>query len=193
MGLALKTGGAKFTYADYLKWPPDERWELIDGVAYEMTPAPSRRHQGVSRELMRQVSTGLIGKTCRAYAAPFDVCMPGGDESEEGSTTVVQPDISVICDVAKLGDKGCRGAPDLIVEILSPLTLRKDLREKFYLYERLGVKEYWIVHPDEKTVSVYLLGKNNEYGRPGVFFDGERVTVSVLNDLAIDLTQVFAD
>ena len=126
MGPLAENKDEHFTYGDYLKWDDSERWELIDGIAYNMTPAPSRFHQQVSIELCFQLVNHLRDTTCKVYAAPFDVRLLEADEADESVTTVVQPDISVICDPSKLDDRGCKGSPDLIVEILSPATARKD-------------------------------------------------------------------
>ncbi|MGB9762689.1 MAG: Uma2 family endonuclease, partial [Minisyncoccia bacterium] len=126
------------------------------------------------------------------YVAPFSVKFPAGDEkSDKEIKTVVEPDIVVICDESKLDDKGCKGAPDLIVEITSPSTGRKDKIEKFNLYERHGVKEYWIVEPDLKILSVFTLQENNRYGRPEVYTDEDEIKVSIFEDLVIDLKNVF--
>jgi len=182
-----------YTYGDYLNWDDDERWELIDGAAYNMTPAPSRRHQDISGELFRQFATYLLDKRCQVYASPFDVRLPEGDEADEDILTVVQPDISVICDSHKLDDAGCIGAPDLIAEILSPSTSRKDHKEKFVRYERAGVKEYWLVDPLANTVTVFKLDLGNRYGRPDVYGDNEKIVVGILPDLEIDLPLVFRE
>src|SRR5665647_2743669 len=123
----------------------NERWELINGQAYNMTPAPSRRHQEISGQLHTLFNNYLRGKTCRIYAAPFDVRLPQMQESYEQTSTVVQPDLVVVCDKTKLDQQGCKGSPDLVMEITSPSTFQKDLKEKFNLYERVSVLEYWIV------------------------------------------------
>ena len=128
--LALKLE-ERFTYGDYLTWDDGERWELIDGVPYNMSPAPTVRHQAISRELSTEFALYLRGKPCQLFAAPFEVRLPEVDESDELVETVVQPDLSIICDKSKLDEAGCRGAPDLIVEILSPSTAHKDLKVKF--------------------------------------------------------------
>jgi len=192
MGPLAEKHPERYTYSDYLNWNDGERWELIDGVAYTMTPAPSRLHQDVVGELFRQIATYLLGKPCRVYAAPFDVRLPEGDDSQSEITTVVQPDISVVCDSQKLDDAGCIGAPDLIMEILSPSTSRRDHKEKFVCYERAGVREYWLADPAAKTVTVFKLGSNNRYGRPDVYGDDEKIAVGVLPGLEIDLPLVFA-
>jgi len=142
MGLELKKTDHKFTYKDYCSWPDDERWELIDGVAYDMSPAPTSRHQRISMIISTNISNWLKGKECEIFSAPFDVLLPAFPLKNEGEIdTIVQPDISVICDPSKIVERGCLGTPDLIVEILSPSTSKKDLNEKFQLYEKHGVKE----------------------------------------------------
>jgi len=193
MGPIAERKDGLYTYGDYLKWDDDERWELIDGIAYNMTPAPSRFHQQVSGELVFQLLSYLRNSSCKVYAAPFDVRLPEGDESDEAVRTVVQPDISVICDPSKLDDKGCKGSPDLIVEILSPATARKDMKEKFLRYERAGVKEYWVADPSGKTVSVFKLSGVGLFGRPDVYGEEERIKVGILEDLEIDLKTVFSE
>jgi Uma2 family endonuclease len=182
-----------YTYGDYLTWDDNERWELIDGVPYNMSPAPSRRHQRIATELTRQFATFLLNKSCQVYAAPFDVRLPEANENVSDISTVVQPDIAVICDADKLDDAGCSGAPDLIVEITSPSTSRKDHKEKFFRYERAGVREYWLVDPDATTVTVFTLGTDTRYGRPDVFSDDETITVGVLPELVIDLKLAFRE
>lgn len=144
----------RFTYRDYLTWPEEERWKLIDGVAYEMAPAPSRSHQEILLELSRQVATFFLGQPCRVYMAPFDVRLPRSNEADEQIDTVAQPDLAVICDPSKLDERGYRGAPDWIIEVLSPATAAKDQIQKRILYERVDVKEYWTVHPTDKVITV---------------------------------------
>lgn len=183
-----------FTYRDYVQWDDNQRWELIDGTAFNMTPAPSRKHQKISAELMRQLSNFLIDKNCEVYAAPFDVKLPEHEEPDNEIKTVIQPDISVICEKEKLDDKGCRGAPDLIIEIVSPLTARKDMKDKLFLYERHGVKEYWVVHPEEKILMQHKRENNtNRYGRASIFSDDESVNTDILPGLTIDLAMVFKE
>ncbi|GHU61219.1 hypothetical protein AGMMS49983_00550 [Clostridia bacterium] len=174
-----------FTYADYLTWSDDVRYELVEGAPYMMSPGPNRIHQKISGLLLRQLGNYLEGKSCEVYAAPFDVRLNANEEDD----TVVQPDILVVCDPSKLDDKACVGAPDLIAEILSSSTYRHDRTTKFRLYEKYGVKEYWIVNPDTATVEKYVL-KNGQYVRS--FDDDEyRVRVEVLDDCIVDFTSVF--
>jgi Uma2 family endonuclease len=156
-----------FTYGDYLLWPDDQRWELIVGELYDMSLAPTRLHQEWVLEIAAQVHGSLRGGPCKAYVAPFDVRLPRADEADDQVDTVVQPDIAVICDPKKLDDAGCRGAPDWIVEVLSPRTAAKDQRQKRDAYERAGVREYWLVHPTDRVVMIYRL-VDGAYGRPEV-------------------------
>jgi len=154
---AQQTQAQRFTYADYCQWPEDERWELIEGVAYAMAPAPTRPHQGVAGEIFRQIANFLEGKPCQVYFAPFDVRLPEPSEADEETETVVQPDILVVCDEKKLDDRGCKGAPDWIIEVLSPSTASRDHVEKKALYEKHGVREYWLVHPTDRILTRYRL------------------------------------
>ncbi len=182
-----------YTYGDYLTWPDDERWELIDGIPYNMSPAPTRSHQKISGELFKQIAVYLTGKTCEVYAAPFDVRLPKGEEEDALIDTVVQPDLVVVCDPKKLDEPGCKGAPDWVVEILSPHTAAKDMKIKRDLYERVRVKEYWLVDPGNKTVQIYQSGDEGRYGRPEVCAAGDQVKAGVFSDLIIDLAAVFGD
>ena len=192
MSLAQQNTGRKWTYADYLAWPDDERWEIIDGVAYAMSPAPSRLHQEISGMLFGSFYEYLKGKKCKLYAAPFDVRLFDNSDQPDGEIeTVVQPDIVVVCDHAKLDDKGCKGAPDLVIEILSPSTSKIDMQDKFFLYQRVGVKEYWVVHPSDKTVMVFHRNNQGEFDRANMYACEDKVTVSLLGDLVIDLKDVF--
>lgn len=134
-----------------------------------MSPAPSRRHQQISMELGRQISTFLVNKSCEVYSAPFDVRLPEANEIDEEVRTVVQPDVVVICDPQKLDDAGCRGTPDLVVEILSPATAHNDMKIKLALDEKHGIWEFWVVHPEDKIVMTFTPGPDNRYGRPAVY------------------------
>ena len=169
MGLAAKLNIERFNYGDYQEWPDHERWELIDGIAYDMSPAPSRTHQKILGELHRQISTYLLDKTCDVYMAPFDVRFPEQDE------------------------KGCLGSPDLIMEIVSPATVQKDMREKLFIYEKFGVKEYWIIHPVDQILMVFKLLPGNKYGRPEIFSPLDQVKVGIFPALTINLSTVFKD
>ncbi|MCB2264401.1 MAG: Uma2 family endonuclease [Candidatus Thiosymbion ectosymbiont of Robbea hypermnestra] len=181
---------SRFTYADYCTWPEEERWELIDGEPYAMSPAPARIHQDVVVELARQIGNHLQENPCRVYVAPFDVRLPDHNEADEAVTTVVQPDIAVICDPAKLDDKGCRGAPNWIIEILSPTTAAKDQIQKRTLYECHGVSEYWLVHPTDRILFVYRSGADG-YDKPLVLPTTGPCATTALADLTIDWDLVF--
>lgn len=154
-----------YTYKDYLHWPPEERWEVIHGVAYSMSPSSNRKHQGVLRELSRQIGTFLLRMPCKLFMAPFDVLLGAPTESIEETSTIVQPDLLVVCDLSKLTDIGVVGGPDFIIEIQSPSTAFRDQVEKKLLYEKHGVKEYWVVNPETLEVFIYRL-KNGRYGLP---------------------------
>ncbi|WKV09583.1 Uma2 family endonuclease [Thermoanaerobacterium sp. CMT5567-10] len=178
-----------YTYEDYLNWPDDKRIELIDGQIYSMAP-PSRIHQEISGAIYLQFANYLKDKKCNVYYAPFGVRF--SEKNEKDIKTVVEPDIAVVCDKSKLDNEGCKGAPDLIVEIVSPSSASKDKIEKFNLYEKYGVKEYWIVEPEEKIISVFTLQDNNRYGRPEPYTVGNKIKVSIFDDLVIDLKDVFS-
>ncbi len=182
-----------YTYGDYLTWSDGQRYELIAGKVYLMTPAPTRIHQKVSGELFRQTANYLLDKDCEAYDAPFDVRLPAGEEKDEDIMTVVQPDILVVCDEEKLDEKGCRGAPDLIIEIISSSSGERDRKIKKDLYEKNGVKEYWLIDYKEKTVEIYLLTEGNEYGRPAVYLKKDKIPVGILSGLEINLSYVFRE
>lgn len=180
-----------FTYADYCSWPEEERWELIDGVAYDMTPAPSRLHASISGDLFFALKRFFDGKPCEVYAAPFDVRLPVNGEPDDQVETVVQPDILVVCDGKKLDDKGCRGAPDLVIEILSPATASKDCILKRALYEKHGVREFWLVDPANRMVTVYSLAADGLFGKSAVYSAEDTVQVGLFPDLKIDLAGIF--
>lgn len=189
--MPLPQQNKKYTYADYLTWPEDERWEIIDGVPY-MQAAPSWQHQTISVELTRQFANFLQEKPCRVFTAPFDLRLPEENESDDETTNVLQPDIVVICDNKGLKGTGFYGIPELIIEISSPSTSRKDKVLKFNKYEKAGVKEYWIVEPEGKFISVFTLQENKRYGRPETYTEKDKVKVSVFPDITIDLAPVFA-
>jgi Uma2 family endonuclease len=183
-----------FTYADYLTWDDDKRWELIDGVAFCMSPGPNRLHQKWLGELHRQIANYLEGKPCEVYLAPFDVRLPEySTASDEETTTVVQPDILVVCDHDKLDDRGVNGAPDLVVEIISPSTAKRDITTKYELYQRHGVKEYWLMYPNDRTLLVYRLSEEGRYVSPEVFGQGDVVPVPLLGELEIEMGKVFRE
>jgi Uma2 family endonuclease len=180
------------TYGDYLTWPEGERYELIDGHAYAMAPAPARRHQEVVGEIFRQVADALEDHPCRVYLAPFDVRLPKGEEADAAIDTVVQPDLAVICDPDKLDDRGCRGAPDWVLEVLSPATAAHDQILKRDLYERHGVREYWLVHPTDCLVMVYDR-QEGSYGKPAIYELKGQLSATVLPEVTIDWQRVLGE
>jgi Uma2 family endonuclease len=191
----------RFTYRQYRTWPGTERWELIEGHAWSMSPAPIRIHQKLSGRLFHWICTYLEGRPCEAYEAPFDVLFPEGAESDDEIDTVVQPDVVVYCDKSKLTRTGARGAPDLVIEILSPSTSKKDQHEKFALYQRHDVREYWVVDPAGEWLCVYRplaksesaaasfdSGELRERGR-----DYSPIASRVLEGFTVDPAILFAD
>ena len=158
MGEAALALAGTFKYRDYRKWPEGERWELIGGIAYGMSPAPRLDHQRVALDLGSRMCEFLRDKACVAYVSPIDVLLPEPGQDDDEADNVVQPDIVVVCDPDKLANgRYIRGAPDLVVEILSPSTMKKDVSEKFELYERSGVREYWIIEPTAQWLHRYVL------------------------------------
>mgnify|MGYP001048580708 CR=1 FL=1 len=183
----------EFTYRDYLTWPDNERWQIIDGIAYDMSPSPIIEHQLILNELSTQFSLYLRNKTCLVIPSPVDVVFPKQNEDIKDAKDVVQPDIIVVCDHKKLqSHKHCVGAPDLAIEILSPSTASIDIKIKRKLYEREGVKEYWIVDHVHKTIHVYIL-ENNKYKFPEVYTTEDKIKAGIFPDLEIDLSLVFRD
>ncbi|MBI5590627.1 MAG: Uma2 family endonuclease [Deltaproteobacteria bacterium] len=181
----------RFSYADYLTWKDDQRWELINGEPLLMSPAPNRFHQTVSRKIEYQIESYLQGKSCEVFYAPFDVRLAEPETRTEDIVHVVQPDLLVVCDPSKLDTRGCLGAPDWIIEIISPSTASKDHIIKRELYERFGVTEYWIVQPLDRLVMVYQLNPDGRYGRSAVYSASDIITVGILPELQIDLKLVF--
>lgn len=194
MGEALREEDARYTYGDYIEWPDDERWELIHGVAWNMSPAPGRRHQSLLGKLHYAFREPFEALPCEVYLAPFDVRIPKRDDQpDEDIDTVVQPDLTVVCDPKKLDERGCRGAPDLAVEILSPHTARKDLAHKYELYESSGVREYWIVDPGNRYITVYTRGDEGKFGAGALSqFDSTARSV-IFPGLTVDLAELFKD
>ena len=191
--MALPAKKPRYTFADVLTWDKDERVEIIDGEVVMMAPPPSRAHQGISFEICRQLGNYLKGKRCKAYSAPFAVRLFETDgDNPEDVDTMVEPDISIVCDPSKLDKHGCKGAPDMVIEILSPSTRRHDRLVKLNLYQRAGVREYWIVSPGEQTVEVLLL----ETGRlvPHGFYEKNDIAkVNVLEGCFLELSKVFGE
>jgi len=179
-----------WTYADYKAWElkPRERYEIIHGVAYAMA-APNAFHQSMQVELVRQFANFLVGKKCKVYSAPYDVRL--FYEEDESDDTVVQPDLSVICDEKKRGKEGCRGAPDLVVEILSPSNTAIEMQRKFRVYREAGVAEYWVLESEHKTLTVHLFEGEKIITR--LYRENDTVPVATLEGLSIELAPVFVE
>lgn len=186
---AEKTG---YTFADCLGWDEKERAEIIGGKVLMMAP-PSRIHQKISGEIFRQLANFLEGKRCEVYSAPFGVRLfeKDGDRPEDVDT-VVEPDITVVCDTSRLDQHGCKGAPELVMEILSPSSRRHDMLVKLNLYQRAGVREYWIVNPEDRTVQVMLLDSKGYLRIHEDYGQEDTAVVNVLEGCTIDLTKVFS-
>lgn len=176
-----------YTYADYLLWKFKERIELFKGKIFKMSPAPARIHQKILLNITRIFDDFFKNNPCELYFAPFDVRFP----NEKGEIlTVVQPDLCIICDLTKLDDRGCVGAPDLIVEILSPGNSKKEMDNKFSIYEEFGVKEYWLVHPIDKMVQVFVL-ENGKYIGLKPFTEGQIITAKIFPELRFSVDDIF--
>jgi len=184
-----------YTYADYLTWAFEERVELIKGKLFNMSPAPAPRHQKELYQLGNAFAPYLKAseRGCEAYPAPFDVRLPQASHTADHDiSTVVQPDFCIICDLEKIDERGCLGAPDLVVEVLSPSTSKRDLNDKFDLYQEAGVQEYWLVFPGESLVRVHLLQQDGTYSAPTDYSQTDQVPVAIFNNqLHIKLAEVF--
>ena len=178
----------KWTYADYKEWElkPGERYELVDGAAYGMA-APNTEHQRISILLSAKLFNYFEGKPCQPFAAPFDVRL--FYEEDESDDTVVQPDLVVVCDPEKLGKEGCRGAPDLVIEILSPSNTAIEMHRKLDLYQDAGVREYWVIDPEQKLIEVFRL--NNGHFEPSILRIGGVLQSALFPDLVIPVKTIF--
>jgi Uma2 family endonuclease len=181
-----------YNYADYLQWKFEERIELIKGKIFKMSPAPSSSHQRISRTILVALDNFLQRQPCEVFNAPFDVRLTRKSKNQDVQT-VVQPDICVICDGSKIDEKGCFGAPDIVVEILSPGNNRKELQNKYEVYEESGVQEYWIVSPQDKTFLKYTLNSEGKYDSSRLLTFGSEVITPILPGFVLNLDQVFKD
>ena len=180
-----------YSFADYLAWQFVDRVELLWGKLMKMS-MPSVQHQDASGKIFVIFAKYLEHKKCKVFHPPFDVRLPKMNEIADNQIhTVVQPDIVVLCDLSKLDKKGCLGAPDLVIEILSNSTSRRDLKDKFYLYETAGVREYWIVEPNTGYVIQYQLGAESKYIQNGIFAKGDLMTSGVFPDLVVTISDIF--
>jgi Uma2 family endonuclease len=184
----------RYSYADYLTWADDVRRELYDGFIKMMTPSPSRKHQYASTALTGIFFHYLRGKKCEVYHAPSDVRLPIDKKhsSDKQTFTVVQPDLYVVCDLSKLDDKGCNGSPDLIIEIVSAKNSKRDVSDKFKIYQQHGVLEYWIVNPTDENVNVFILDENGKFQLVGMYAEDDKIPVNIFKgELKVDLKEVF--
>lgn len=182
-----------YTYADYFNWQFDERLELIKGKIFTMSPAPSRSHQEISLSMTLKLGNYLKDKPCKIYVAPFDVRLPLSSKEDTAIYTVLQPDICIICDNAKLDDRGCIGAPDIVIEILSPGNNKKELRNKYEVYQEARVKEYWVIHPSERTFLKYTLDGEGLFQPSKLLIGGDKLTSAVLPGFILDLDDIFVE
>lgn len=181
----------KYTYKDYLSWSFQDRVELIRGKIFKMSPAPNLKHQEVSGQLHGFLWNFLkSGKSCKVFHAPFDVRLPLPNSTGKPDT-VVQPDIVVVCDESKLDEQGCNGAPDLVVEILSPGNTKKELKYKMEIYQSAGIPEYWVVDPDHEFVIIYHLDENGKYTSGAPFTEEDSIQSKVLQGLHLPVAELF--
>ena len=189
--IKLEEQNKKYSYADYIMWDDDKRYELINGTVYCMSPAPGSTHQEISVILVSKFYNYLKGKKCRVFSAPFDVRFVDKSVFDNDIENVVQPDIVVYCDRAKIDKRGGIGSPDLIVEIASSSSVKRDMNDKYFLYEKFGVREYWVVFPYEMSVVVFKLGEDKKYKKQVTYCREDEICVGIFEDLKIDLKEVF--
>jgi Uma2 family endonuclease len=183
----------KYSYAHYLAWEFEERVELVKGKILPMS-ASNRRHQAISRYINGIFFNYFESHPCAFYAAPFDVRLLDKNKSMKANKevfTVVQPDICVICDESKLDDKGCLGAPDLVIEILSPGNSTKEMRLKKELYQENQVREYWILDPEREMSFQFVLTEQGVYGPPQLYIQDEIMVSAIFEGLQVNLADVF--
>ena len=180
-----------YAYGDYRTWNDDLRWELIGGEAFCMSLGQGMLHQSLLVELTAELRAYFKGKECRVLVAPFDVMLPYGDEPEDEIDTVVQPDIMVVCDKSKIQDNGIKGAPDVVFEILSPSTTKRDLDDKFKLYERAGVKEYIIADPHNRAMHSYRRDSEGRFSYRKIYGADDVLEFGIFPDLKISLSSVW--
>jgi Uma2 family endonuclease len=180
----------RYTYAEYLTWQFKERVELLKGYIFRMSPAPNLKHQRISGDIHGELYIFLKGKSCRTFSAPFDVRLPVS--LKKGKTdTVVQPDITVVCNPNILDKQGCNGTPDLVMEILSPGNSKNEMREKFDIYQEAKISEYWLIHPVDESVIVYTLNEEDKYIGSRLYMEDDLVASKVIEGFKLDLAVIF--
>ncbi|MFZ1750882.1 MAG: Uma2 family endonuclease [Saprospiraceae bacterium] len=194
-----------YSYADYLKWQFDERVELLKGKIFRMSPAPSTKHQKISFNLVFRLGVFLEKSTCQIFSAPFDVRLSVNKDINiskryrnktkslpDGKImTVVQPDICVVCNKDILDEKGCVGAPDLVIEILSPGNSRREMKDKFEIYQEAAIPEYWIVDPEHEFIIIYYMQKG-QYVGSAPYYGGDMLTSQVIKGFELDVLKIFS-
>jgi Uma2 family endonuclease len=182
-----------YTYADYLQWKFEERLELFRGKIYKLS-APNTNHQVILANTLVLFAAFLKNKPCKFFIAPFDVRLPVKNRKKDDEvTTVVQPDLCIVCDESKIDSRGCCGSPDLVVEILSPGNSKKEIRLKHELYEEAGVKEYWIVNPVEENIVVFILNEEGKLSGLKMYASGDMIQSISVPGLNINLTEIFTN
>jgi len=184
MAITKKIENRTYTHDDIEHFADEEIWELIEGVPYQLAP-PSVRHQEISGEVFRQFGNYLLNKPCKVFAAPFGVYLP---DSKTKNNFIV-PDLTVVCEKIT-GDK-YHGVPSLVIEIISPSNDKPEFLKKFKLYQKLGIKEYWVIYPESEIVSIFRLNQNNKYELADYEDDERRLKVGIFEDLYIDFDLVF--
>jgi len=180
-----------YSYADYMQWKFKERLELFRGKIYKMG-APNTLHQVVAGNLYGEMRNYLKGKSCQVFIAPFDIRLPIKNKKKDNEiTTVVQPDVCIVCDPSKVDERGVCGAPDLVIEILSPGNSQKEVRNKYELYEEAGVKEYWVISPTEQNLVVFLLNAEGKFGNAKMYTNGDKLETAVVPGFSINVTEIF--
>ena len=174
-----------YTFKDYLSWKFSEKVELLKGYVSKMSPAPNTQHQLIARQIFQEMAWFLKNKTCQVFFAPYDIYLSGS-----AGQTIVQPDISVICDTTKIKKHGCVGSPDLVIEILSPGNARKEMKEKYEIYEEAGILEYWVVFPDEEILQIYIL-ESKKFIPQKPYTSGDTYSSKVLEGFKIEVKQIF--
>ena len=181
---------SSYTYADYLNFTFEYMVELIRGKIYKMTPAPSPNHQQVAGNLYHQIRSKFDRNSCQVYIAPIDVILPIYSQKRDSPNTVVQPDVCIICDPSKIQETGCFGAPDLVIEVISPHTSKKDLTNKYEVYQEVGVREYWIVFPKEEIIETYVLA-GSKFKRGETFVKADQISSAIFTDLTFSMEEIF--
>jgi Uma2 family endonuclease len=182
-----------YSYAHYLRWRFEERMEIIKGKVYALGAAPSPLHQHILVSLVSEIHLFLKHKTCKVFPAPFDVRLAGKSIRDKDVFTVVQPDITVICEPGLIDGRGCIGAPDIVVEIWSPGNRMKELLLKFELYQEHQIKEYWIVYPEQRSLTKYILTPDGQYADGEIYQDNTFLSSAILPGFALPVGEIFGD